>query len=595
MAKDGDDKKCKSGSSSDEQKVGVPKSVRWSAEFQGEATTDTTTSSSGSNPGSNNASGVARMPGRHTDDLVHQAQETRQVVQAQAHSAKVMLHDDWELTWPIWHMLPWQDRKEIAQRHGYQTIGAFEEYMSLQKALDDDGIVPGTSSTGSVGNGFTTRVASQPGLDGDLKLKSHGLSNLGEDEEEEEDSDTEEDQQVGVGSSGSSSESEDENGNVATSSKQMEEESDSPLLTFPDDILHKIFSFLPVTLFGTKLACVSAHPHWKRLTRSEHAMKQLCERVYLQQSKKKQLRVAKFHHSYRYMLYQRPRVQAGGGIYVLRFAKVKPIQRDMWTEVPVGAILETVYYRYLYFEEGGQCLYALSPFPPQDMFKRFHRVLLQSSHDHDAVSFGSSSAESTGVGGKRASTKKAPRKLTRDEKERRAAELDTRVVWGTYAIQKDRLTVTAKQSWQTVQFILRIVAHNNRPYQEHTYLHHHHQHQQQQQHNDGNPVVDSKPRPIDITKKPNMANLKAVDENGDRHEYVDASTPITISPHGRFGVLRLEQHRSSVSGIFDEHDTYIDTVTADGHHHAEVFHRSDVVNFPIELDQTFRFIPDARF
>ena len=35
--------------------------------------------------------------------------------------------EGWELTWPIWHMLPRDERKELANRHGYKTIGEFEE------------------------------------------------------------------------------------------------------------------------------------------------------------------------------------------------------------------------------------------------------------------------------------------------------------------------------------------------------------------------------------------------------------------------------------------------------------------------------------
>ena len=137
----------------------------------------------------------------------------------------------------------------------------------------------------------------------------------------------------------------------------------------------------------------------------------------------------------------------------------------LFKEVPVGAILETVYYRYLYFEENGSCLYALSTIGPHHMLRRFHRVMLQSSSREDPKS----------AMGLASGKKKPPKKLTKEEREIRAAELDTRVVWGTYSIQKDKVTVTAKQSWQTVQLVLQIVTHNNRPYDEHQYLHHHHQ------------------------------------------------------------------------------------------------------------------------
>ena len=41
----------------------------------------------------------------------------------------------WELSWPIWHMLPRQERKDIALQHGYNTIGEFEEYMYVEIVL----------------------------------------------------------------------------------------------------------------------------------------------------------------------------------------------------------------------------------------------------------------------------------------------------------------------------------------------------------------------------------------------------------------------------------------------------------------------------
>ena len=49
---------------------------------------------------------------------------------------------------------------------------------------------------------------------------------------------------------------------------------------------------------------------------------------------------------------------------MLRYQKVRKIERDMWTEIPVGAILESVYYRYLYFFEDGRVMYALTHATP---------------------------------------------------------------------------------------------------------------------------------------------------------------------------------------------------------------------------------------
>ena len=346
----------------------------------------------------------------------------------------------------FWHMLPWMQRKEIAQRYGYQKIGDFEEYMTMQQAIQEEQEQAARNSNRAVtssrmrNNDPYSNELAYPELIGGENVKGDNrkpaaatATASAQEQEEEMDSETEQDEE--------NNNNELDDNNSENNENEDEANSDSLLLTFPDEILHKIFSFLPVTLFATKLAYVTAHPHWKRLTRSEHTMKILCERVYLQQAKKKQLRIAKFFQSYRYMLYSRPRVQAGGGVYVLRFGRVKPIQRDMWTEVPVGAILETVYYRYLYFEENGSCLYALTTIPPHDMLKRFHRVLLESSRGNVLTPTSTSQFNNTGRNKKQQS-----KKLTKKEREQKATELDTRVVWGTYTIQKNRLTVTAKQS-----------------------------------------------------------------------------------------------------------------------------------------------------
>jgi F-box protein 9 len=102
------------------------------------------------------------------------------------------------------------------------------------------------------------------------------------------------------------------------------------ILILHDEILHQVFSWLPVDTYGT-LAFVS--PHWKHLTRIESVYRRLCERLYLNQSKRRQLYVSRFGGSYRRMLEQRPRVRAAGGCYVLKYVEVKKIIRDMWTEV----------------------------------------------------------------------------------------------------------------------------------------------------------------------------------------------------------------------------------------------------------------------
>ena len=108
------------------------------------------------------------------------------------------------------------------------------------------------------------------------------------------------------------------------------------ILVLPDELLHKVFAWLPVDAYAT-LALVS--PHWKAFTRTEAVYKRLCERLYLNQSKRRALHVSRFENSCRTMLEKRPRVRAGGGAYVLKYTQVKKIQRDMWTEVSDNNVL----------------------------------------------------------------------------------------------------------------------------------------------------------------------------------------------------------------------------------------------------------------
>jgi F-box protein 9 len=69
--------------------------------------------------------------------------------------------------------------------------------------------------------------------------------------------------------------------------------------------------------------------------------------------------------------------------------------------------------RYLYFQEDGRVLYALSSTPPHEMFRRLLQVVLHKSNDEAAV-------------------------------------------WGTYQVQKTHLSITARQEWHTVRFDLTI-------------------------------------------------------------------------------------------------------------------------------------------
>jgi F-box protein 9 len=335
--------------------------------------------------------------------------------------------EGWELTWPIWHFLPRDERKRIAEQHGYNSIGTFEEFMSLQQAVGDSGmpvaaaakvgpILSSSSFSSSIQKAYPNELIYPKGLpDSDDQKSPSSKGNYQHDDDDDAD---------GFGDEYNLSDVDEQE--VSTSDLQPSEKLNdvslnelmlkgSIILMLPEEVMHQIFSCLPVDAYGT-MALVS--PHWKHLTRTEAVYRRLCERVFLNQSRRRQLHVSRFDGSYRRMLEVRPRVRAAGGCYVLKYSQVKKIQRDMWTEIPVGAILETVYYRYLYFQENGRVLYALSSAPPHEMFRRLLKVVLHRVDDPAAV-------------------------------------------WGTFQVHKHNCSIVARQEWHTVKFDLAIVPTSN--------------------------------------------------------------------------------------------------------------------------------------
>ena len=292
--------------------------------------------------------------------------------------------EKWELTWPIWHMLPWGERKSLAKEHGYNTIGDFEEYMILRRAVgeSDDPILPPPYDPALV-YAHVEEPTKKPAIPA---------------QESDDEEDIEQLMAVKIEEP------------IVTQYLTEEEliHQGGFILSLPEEILHYMFRWLPVDAYAV-LTLVS--PHWRYITRTDQVYKHLCERCYLKTAKRKQLNVARFG-SYRTMLYSRPRVRFGG-VYVLKFAQVKKIQRDMWTEIPIGAILETVYYRYLHFLEDGRVIYALTTTSPHEMIPRLVKVYTHNCTDRAAV-------------------------------------------WGTYQIKKNEVTVLAKQEWQTVKLLLTI-------------------------------------------------------------------------------------------------------------------------------------------
>lgn len=234
----------------------------------------------------------------------------------QAEKFSLWNQDGWELTWPIWHLLPHDERKRLAHMHGYKTIGDFEEYMSLYRAMDDSAYPEEKKPSAA-------KKDSEPAADS-KRINARENGDDDDDEQEEDDGDDDSDSERKTNYT--------KQGSAVTDDLSYEEllQVGGQILMLHDEILHQVFAWLPVDVYAT-LARVS--PHWKSITRTEAVYKRLCERLYLNQSKRRQLHVSRFGGSYRTMLEERPRVRAAGGCYILKYAQVKQIQRDMWTEV----------------------------------------------------------------------------------------------------------------------------------------------------------------------------------------------------------------------------------------------------------------------
>ncbi|KAL3809506.1 hypothetical protein ACHAXA_009742 [Cyclostephanos tholiformis] len=324
--------------------------------------------------------------------------------------------DLWELTWPIWHMLPKNERRAIATKHGMKSIGEFEEYMILTRAVDDSGGAEGANSNsqdiGLIDDGSPSGLVAASLNSPTTNWYPPFIGKVEEDDDIDESDSAVEDALPAAKSTHAS---------VDTQTVDLEEHTEMIRLgglpcSLPDEILQKVFSCLPIDDIAT-LALVS--PHWSRFTRCETLYRTLCQRIYLNQSKRKTLHVARFGNSYRKMLEMRPRIRAGGGVYVLKYQQVIKYERDMFTEIPAGAILESVYYRYLYFFEDGRVMYALTHATPLEMIPRFSRMLLQ----------GNGSKDKWGV-------------------------------WGRYQIAKDVVRVWVSHSWHEVCFQLRVIPSN---------------------------------------------------------------------------------------------------------------------------------------
>jgi F-box protein 9 len=318
----------------------------------------------------------------------------------------VKLHDNsdekWELTWPIWHMLPRADRKALALQHGF-NLGDFEEYMSLQRACEES---EQHSNVGSI-----ERRPIDEKRKAAVDESSVAITDASDFEDEAADDDTDNDDDEVLPRLTTASHQHHSNTLLVDDQQFLTRDlvKLGGIIVLPEVLLHQCFSYLPVDAYAT-LALTS--PHWKYLTRTEAVYKRLCERVYPNTHQQLQMRVQeKFNNSYYTMLANRPRVRAGCGLYVYTYSRVKAIQRDMFTDIPRGAVLTMTYYRYRYFEEhNGKVAYAVTALPLEDIVRS---ILVR----HDA----------SGV-----------------------------VVWGTYELFRNMVIIKAKQAWQHVQLELSI-------------------------------------------------------------------------------------------------------------------------------------------
>lgn len=242
-------------------------------------------------------------------------------------------NQSWELTWPIWHMLPRSERKNIARQYGYSTIGDFEEFMSLSRALRSDSNIDMNNTTMHTRDTITSSSDSHGGGGGSSHTISsaHMLPHKQYHPSYNMESTNEEDGYYNHVDDFQSSDCGDINLFIPPNTEQQNLRNGGKILILPDDILiYRVLAFLDVEYFAL---CALVSPHWKTFTRTEAVYREICHRCYLQQSKRKELHVSRFGNSYRNMLYMRPRVKTGGGLYVLKFSQIKKIQRDMWTEV----------------------------------------------------------------------------------------------------------------------------------------------------------------------------------------------------------------------------------------------------------------------
>jgi len=227
------------------------------------------------------------------------------------------------------------------------------------------------------------------------------------------------------------------------------------LSILPEEILHKILTFLEVDYY---YYLSQLNPIWNTYlfhhydtnlsnqhnnTNNNNTYQILCKRIYLQQSKRKILNISNFQKSYKVMYYTRPRVKTGSGLYIFKYAQIKRIERDMWTEVPVGAILEMIYYRYLYFLEGGVVLYALTSAPPMEVIPKLRYI--RSIHNSTSIT--------------KHTTTKRKKHQNNNDPNHQINEIYSKynIEWGKYEVSKYNVHVYIQHPWCYVLLQLSIL------------------------------------------------------------------------------------------------------------------------------------------
>lgn len=135
------------------------------------------------------------------------------------------------------------------------------------------------------------------------------------------------------------------------------------------DLFHHIVYFLDCDYVGI---CSTVCKIWKTQLEHDAIWKNYCFAIYPAQRKKCAMQLVRWNSWYE-MLRYRPRIRTNG-IYYLKTSYIKKPERGMNTDIPVGTILEAIYYRHFNFKLDGTVLYCMNFEPPKKSIKQFGQV-----------------------------------------------------------------------------------------------------------------------------------------------------------------------------------------------------------------------------